>query len=554
MKRLVVWPAIAVIALASVSAFASEGAPKPFAIRGVKGQFWSGTDSYRRALPWMAANRMNFLMLCYTSFAASASDWRSDYTPAEKEQIRELVADAKRQGIEICLSFNPGIWSKPPLAYSSEQDFQIALEKVRQTHALGIRWFALCLDDISLSLQPEDAERFGKLEAAHVYFVNRLWGSMRSLKPRPRLIFCPSAYCDTGPAHVSIEGQMDYIKVVGEKVDKNVMMFWTGREVRSPSITGADARAVSELLGRKPFIWDNYPVSAGVRWRPLAGPLKNRSADLANEVTGYLANPMREWHISAIPLGTTAQYLLDPGGYDPQKAMDNVIRSYPVGQQRAIRLLVDLYGSSFWGEPGFPPKPEPAGKDEARKMLPRYRALRSALLGDQALHPIWEAVKSALEHDILLLERASVDRQTESPLKAYGCDFSGGGADLFGYHFYERHVNYVYARSTGRSEMSVPFYLASVPEAGATLRIAARSQGVEGKISVRITLGDLVLLDGQSPFRDDDFETQRFDVPAASLRTGANLLAIENTEEEGPLGHRPNFMVSEAELVPNPRP
>ncbi len=136
-------------------------------------------------------------------------DWRADYSPAEQAGIHELAQQADKLGVELCLSFNPGIWSNPPLTYASEDDYKLAWKKVKMVHALGVHSFALCLDDINTKLQPADAERFQKLEDAQVYFVNRLWNDMKSLSPRPRFIFCPSAYTTRGSRKASRLHQED---------------------------------------------------------------------------------------------------------------------------------------------------------------------------------------------------------------------------------------------------------------------------------------------------------------------------------------------------------
>ena len=537
---------IAVVSVLGILFYgALPGSGEPFNVRGVKGLWWQGIANYEKALPWLAEHNLNFLMLCYSSFPASGMDWRSDYTAEEKEQFRKLAGDGKRLGVEVCLSFNPGIWSKPPLVYSSEQDYQTALGKVKSIHALGVNWFALCLDDISRALEPADQMRFGTLQAAQVHFVNRLWRDMKKLRPRPKLIFCPSAYLTADAAQ-----HLDYINTVGEGIDRDVMMFWTGPQCCSSSITAADARAFGKWIRRKPFVWDNYPVNDMYSWRPLMGPLKNRSADLGGEVSGYLANPMKQWSISTIPLLTTAMYLNDPAGYDPARAIEAAIKSFPPDQQRAIRLLVELYGSSFWGEPGFPPQPRFLKREDARKALPRYRALRKELSTNPGLKDVWDDVKAALEGDIASLERRCIDRETESPLIALGEDFEGGAGSVFGYWQYGRTVNYVYARPTGRDQMSVEFYLKSVQPAGATLRLVGRN-GDTGKLArVRITLTGWAVVEGETVFGAAGFETKRFDVPASALKEGANKLAIANLEEEGVLGMPPWFMVAEAELVP----
>src|SRR5689334_906370 len=231
--------ALCVIVLSSMwSSAQAADAPSTrptFAIRGIKGLWWEGLDKYRLALPWVAQHHMNFLMFCYSSFPASGKDWRADYSADELAGFKELAAQAQQLGVELCLSFNPGIWSKPPLTYASESDYQLAWKKVKTIHALGIHSFALCLDDINTKLQPADDERFKTLEAAQVYFVNRLWNDMKTLSPRPRLIFCPSAYT----THEA-EKHLGYIKKIAD-LDRDIFVFWTGPTVCSPTITKADA-------------------------------------------------------------------------------------------------------------------------------------------------------------------------------------------------------------------------------------------------------------------------------------------------------------------------
>lgn len=515
-----------------------------FKIRGIKGLWWEGIEKYNLALPWLARHNLNFLMLCYTSFPASGTDWRADYTNAEKAQIKELAQRGKALGVEICLSFNPGIWSNPPLVYSSDQDCKLAFQKVRTVHELGVRWFALCLDDINRALQPEDQSRFGNLAAAQVYFVNRLWEEMKALKPRPRLIFCPSAYTTA-----DMREHLEYTKTIGNGISREVMMFWTGPQVCSPSITASDARLVAQWLKRKPFVWDNYPVNDMFAWRPLLSPLKNRSSDLKDAVCGYIANPMKQWHLSTIPLTSTASYLTNPEKYDAERAKQQIIESYPRDQQRAIRLLLHLYGDSFWGEPGFPPKPEYVSRDQAQKDLHIYRALRTELMRNAGLSDLWLDIRDALESDITFLEKIAVDRRATSPLKASGIDFEGGAASVFGWLKYDKLVNYVYAKSTGRNEMHTSFYLSEqCPKA--ILRLTARNDDWQTNGTIEIMLDDYQVYAGPANFPSNAFETKEFTLPGSILKVGENLLRIRMTEQQGALGMPPWFMVSDVELIP----
>lgn len=405
MRRLVT-VAVSVILLAvllvSPPARAADGSPDAaFPIRGIKGLWWDGLDKYRKALPWLADHHLNFLMFCYTSFPASGKDWRADYTPDQLAGMKELAAQADQLKVELCLSFNPGLWSKPPLTYSSDADYAIAWKKVQAVHAVGIRSFAICLDDIKTDLQPADKEKFGTLAKAQVHLVNRLWADLHALDPKARLIFCPSAYWTK-----NAETHPEYITTIAD-IDPAVFMFWTGPEVCSPTITKADAEKYAAWIKRKPIVWDNYPVNDMYPWRPLLSPLKGRSPDLAEATSGYMANPMKQWEISKIPLATTAQYCNDPAGYYWKRAAEASINEWPESDRAVIRELVDVYGPAFWGEPGFPPKPTPGKTDaETANVLLRYTRLFTHLERNKDLAAVFEDVKPPLLDDIHKLEQS----------------------------------------------------------------------------------------------------------------------------------------------------
>ena len=531
-------------ALSSTPGFAGNQAQEAFAIRGIKGLWWDGDAKYRLALPWLAQHHLNFLMLCYTSFPESSWKWRDAYSPAEMQSFRELAEQAHRLGVHLCLAFNPGIWSKPPLVYSSDTDFAYALGKVRQAHEAGITWFALCLDDIAQTLQPADRQRYGTLQAAQVAFVNRLWQEMRKLVPKPKLIFCPSAYTTA-----DAEAHREYIEAIGSGIDPEVMIFWTGPAVCSPTITAADARRFAGWIRRKPFIWDNYPVNDMFPWRPLLAPVRGRSPDLASEVSGYLANPMKQWFASTLPLTSLAAYLNDPVHYRPSAAVPQILAEYPPRDRGAVQLLMELYGNRFLGEAGYPPRPRPRTQAEASRLLNRYRRLAQMMGSSPDLRQLWEDVRPTVEADIAFLNRKASNRLATSPLRALGDEFDGGAADLFGTNFFGKPVNYVYARNTGRWAMEADFQLSDVPAHGAVLRITARDDDSAKKLRIRILWNGHVVVSGPSPFSYKEFQTREFPIAREWLRRGRNVLRIENGEDRGVLGMPPWFMVSEAEIA-----
>ncbi|HEX8522191.1 MAG TPA: beta-N-acetylglucosaminidase domain-containing protein [Tepidisphaeraceae bacterium] len=539
MKKLIVLGACAVMLLAS----ALRAETSPFKIRGIKGLWWEGMENYRLALPWAAQHNMNFLMFCYTSFPASGKDWRAAYSDDELRDFAELAKQSEKLKVNLCLSFNPGIWSKPPLVYSNEEDFEIALKKVQAVHARGINWFALCLDDIGRKLEPADEQQFQTLQKAQGQFVNRLWGVMKNMQPKPVLIFCPSAYTTQ-----DAEKHQDYIKTVGEEIDREVMMFWTGPLVCSPTITASDAKKFGGWIRRKPVVWDNYPVNDMFPWRPLVAPVKGRSSDLANEVEGVMANPMKQWQASKLPLATLASYLNDPAHYKASNAMEAAIAEYPADDREALSALINVYGTAFLGERSYPPQPGKVTGNAGKFQQARYEKLKTALGENKNLAPLWADIQPTLDEDLRKIRKWTRDRKTESPLVADGDDFAGGAGDVHGFSRYGKDVNYVYAQATKRSEMHATFYAPADYNGAAKLVVSGRDDDSGKKLKIRIAVNEKVVFAGESPFESKDFVTKTFEVKGDVIEGGENVVSIRNLEAKGTMGSPPWFMVSEVKM------
>ncbi len=513
----------------------SVPSPSAFEIRGLKGLFWEGIDKYYKAVPWMADHNMNWLMLCYTAYPESGTDWRADYSDQHLAEMKELVTRAGDKGITVSLSFNPGIWSKPPLCHSCEEDYQAAWRKVKDAHSIGIYSIALCLDDIARELLPADKEKYGTLQEAQVDFVNRMWRDIQSLSPRPQFIFCPSAYTTD-----DMKRHMDYTLTIGEKLAPGIEIFWTGPTVVAETITVADTNLVAGWLKRKPFIWDNYPVNDMFPWRPLLAPIDGRDANLAGAVSGILFNPMKQWEANKIPLVSVADYLSDPAGYNPAEADGKVLAEYPAQDHPAIRLLTKYYGSSFVGEKNYPPGPQ-AGSNNA-EIVADLKKLQSLMRdGSPEMQALWADVKDTVEADLKNLEIMA-----QAPVFG-GEAMSGGAMDLAEKAFGHK-AALVYAKASGKSQAEVVLSTDSTTASPTRLRLFARN-GDGKKPNVKVSLNGQTIVEGITDFSQSAFEAREFSLPADNLSTGSAVLKIENLEPNGVVGSPPWFAVKWVQLL-----
>ncbi len=257
--------------------------------------------------------------------------WRLPYDSSFADRLIMLLDAASRYGVRVVFALSPGL----DVDYSSERDVALLARKFEWFMELGIEDLALFLDDIPPVLR---GRGFRTLAEAQAHLVNRLY---RELKPRS-LVFCPTYYYGL---------REDYMRELGELVDPGVHVVWTGMWVASHRISVEELEAVSRLLNRKPFLWDNYPVNDyftvyGIT-RLHLGPLRNRPPELARYVSGYVSNPMNECEASRVPLYTVAEALLNPS-YDPERSLSDSVDSIVNKSGRYwFRRFVEFNRASF---------------------------------------------------------------------------------------------------------------------------------------------------------------------------------------------------------------
>ena len=95
-------------------------------------------------------------------------------------------------------------------------------------------------------------------------------------------------------------------------------------------------------MGRKPFIWDNYPVNDGpfMAKHLYLRAFENRGPDLKSLTTGLAANPMNQAFLSWLPLATLPKNIADQD-YDRAAAFHEAACAL-CGEEMATALVEDL--------------------------------------------------------------------------------------------------------------------------------------------------------------------------------------------------------------------
>lgn len=325
------------------SAPSNQTIPKDsFGIRGVIEGFYGTpwtTEQRINMLSFMGQNHMNTYVYAPKDDPYQRTDWGKLYPDGLLLQMKSLVQTAVAQEIRFVYSISPGIPSPLPgetltsamiansISFTSKADLQRLKNKIDQLRSIGIHTFMLSFDDVEHYLKSSDQPLYGSdYPKAHIDLANTLLKDETLKDPNFQLWFAPTDYYGLKDS--------SYWSAIRLHLDPSIQVIWTGKWVINQSITGSQAGEVGKLLGRKPLLWDNYPVNDytyTVNKAPqlLMGPLSNRSQDLSSVTSGLLANPMLQSEASKVALSTIAEYLYSPSSYNPLQAWETAIRNMP---------------------------------------------------------------------------------------------------------------------------------------------------------------------------------------------------------------------------------
>lgn len=261
-------------------------------IEGFYGPAWSW-QARARVVATLAPHGYRFYWYAPKGDAFLRRRWQEPHPPEQAEEIKAFARHCEKQGVAFGVGLSP---------YEVYRQFDGAArralaDKLAWLADLGVQRLALLFDDMPGNM-PELAQRQAEVVA---------W--VRAHTALPDLAVCPTYYSDDPVLdRVFAHRPPDYLSRLGELLDPGIEMFWTGEEVCSRAVSPAHLRQVAQRLGRRPLLWDNYPVNDGDRMSRhlhLRG-FTGRPASLAGELTGHAINPALQPTLTCIPAITLA--------------------------------------------------------------------------------------------------------------------------------------------------------------------------------------------------------------------------------------------------------
>lgn len=275
-------------------------------IEGYYGTPWSWAER-RQNVQRLAPHGYRFYLYAPKADPFLRRRWQEDFPAGLAQELANLAAVCREAGVRFGIGLSPYELYKD---FSSSEQAALA-RRLATFNRLGVQDLALLFDDMRGDV-PGIAER--QAEIVH-------WAAARS--SADRVLVCPSYYSDD-PVLDRVFGRRDpdYLERLGSALAPQIQVFWTGEEVCSRAFSPGHLRRVARQLGRKPFLWDNYPVNDGQRmsqYLHLRG-FTGRPAAIADEIAAHGINPSLQPTLACIPALSLAESYAQGEAYEYRAA------------------------------------------------------------------------------------------------------------------------------------------------------------------------------------------------------------------------------------------
>lgn len=233
--------------------------------------------------------------------------WREPHPSDVLAELVELSAYCRGLGMRFGMGLSPYELCRD-FSGPGRADF---IAKVRALDDTGIDELAILFDDTRGDV-PDLAAR--EADIVHTAQANTC---------ASRVLMCPTYYSDDRMLDVVFgERPEGYLGELGRRLDPRVGVYWTGEEICAREHSVAHLTRVAEALGRRPTLWDNYPVNDGPRmsrFLHLRG-FTGRPSVIGPHLAAHAINPALQPHLSLIPAATLAASYRDGANYAYMRA------------------------------------------------------------------------------------------------------------------------------------------------------------------------------------------------------------------------------------------
>lgn len=316
-------------------------------VEGFYGTPWSH-EARKRQFDFYGHNKMNVYIYGPKDDPYHRDHWRDAYPEEEAQRIKELAEYAHRRGVNFYWAIHPGIDIK-----WTEADRDALVSKFERMYALGVRSFAVFFDDIW-----GEGTRADKQAELLNYVDDNFIKKHHDVSP---LVMCPTEY-----NRAWANDEKGYLRTLGTKMNKGVEIMWTGNSVVH-CIDKESMEWINSRIDRKAYIWWNFPVTDFCRDHLAMGPAYGNGLDIAEDVSGFVSNPMEHAEASKLSLYGIADYTWNMKNYDDKANWEKAIRNLLPDNAVALRAFAVVNEDLGPNGHGF-------RRDESRELKPLMEA------------------------------------------------------------------------------------------------------------------------------------------------------------------------------------
>lgn len=256
-------------------------------IEGFYGKAWSWQER-RSMIDFLSDNGFSSYVYAPKADGFLRNQWQQSWPAETFSELQSLAQYTHDKNIDFGIGLSP----ISLLEQWGDQQVDVLRQRLMQIAKLQPDTLAILFDDVQGDKQ---------------YLAGRQAEVLQTVAdslPETRLIMCPSYY-SFDPILPELFGTMpaNYWQELGELLPQAIDILWTGDKVISESYPTASLQKISQLLQRKPIIWDNSRVNDGRKTSPFI-PIKPmfKLNDLEAWVGGVLINPMNQPALAKINL------------------------------------------------------------------------------------------------------------------------------------------------------------------------------------------------------------------------------------------------------------
>ncbi len=297
-------------------------------IEGFYGKPWSWQERIGY-ISFLKENGLNFYIYAPKEDRFLREDWKTSFPGERLSKLNQLGKSFREAGLKWGIGFSPFNAYKSFNTHTKS----ILKKKLEEIFNLKPDILAILFDDME-----GDVNKIAETQVEITHYIAEYFSALSHDKNYTgRVLFCPTYYSyDPILEKVFGNSPAGYLEYIGKNLNSEIDIIWTGPMVRSESITVEHLREVEEILGRKPFIWDNYIANDGEKHKNhiYLKPFRGRKSEILNFISGYMINPMNQAELSKIPILTAVEIFKSGNKYQPEPALKRAIQKV-CGEQYA---------------------------------------------------------------------------------------------------------------------------------------------------------------------------------------------------------------------------